>query len=149
MSRIAAPLLSMVCLVCCVLHGQSQSPHQKCPVDVSHVQLSYNHAEGSSRPQLTVKFANQSKTLVSTVKVALYLLDADGTPRLYPDSFEYDDGLEIGKTRVFTWDLDFASVDIHRTGETVVVEKIEFADASTWNDDGSESCSFTVDYHPR
>jgi hypothetical protein len=57
--------------------------------------------------------------------------------------------LEIGKTRRFTWDLDFDSVDIHRAGETVVVQKIEFADASTWNDDGSESCSFKVDYHAK
>lgn len=116
---------------------------------MSQVQLSYNHAEASSRPQLIVKFANQSKKLVSTVKVGLYLIDADGRPRAYPDSLEYPGGLEIGKTRRFTWDLDFDSVDIHRAGETVVVQKIEFADASTWNDDGSESCSFKVDYHAK
>jgi hypothetical protein len=29
------------------------------------------------------------------------------------------------------------------------VKKVEFIDATSWIDDGSESCVFTVDFHAR
>jgi len=50
---------------------------------------------------------------------------------------------------VFTWELASESVDIHRTGETVVVKKVEFSDTAGWIDDGSETCAFKVDFHAR
>ena len=67
----------------------------------------------------------------------------------YPDDLTYRDGLEAGKKKVFIWDLASESVDIHRAGETVVVKKIEFIDASDWIDDGSEACVYKVDFHAR
>jgi hypothetical protein len=57
--------------------------------------------------------------------------------------------LETGKSKVFMWDLAFESVDIHRAGETVVVQRVEFADNTKWVDDDSESCMLKVDFHAK
>lgn len=149
MLRVANSFQLMVCLALCACNAGAQSSHQQCAAVVSQVQLTYNHGEASSRPQLTMKIGNQASKRISTVKIGLYVLDADGVPHPYPDSLENGDGLEIGKTRTFTWDLDFDSVDIHRAGETVVVQRVEFDDGTKWSDDGSESCSFKVNYHAK
>jgi hypothetical protein len=129
--------------------AKAQSTEQKCPVVLSHTQLSYNHEGGQSKPQLQLKFGNATGKQISTVTFSLSMLDSGGYPHPYPDELVYRDGLEAHNEKTFTWSLAPESVDIHRTGETVLVQSVEFGDSTDWKDDGSESCVLTVDFHPR
>jgi hypothetical protein len=144
-----AVLTFALCLACSATRAKAQSSEQKCPVLLDHIELSYNHAGGQSKPQLRVEFGNVAGKGIRSVTFSLSVLDSAGYPHLYPDDIVYRDGLETGKQKIFTWSLAPESVDIHRTGETVLVQEVEFADATGWKDDGSESCVLTVDFHPR
>jgi len=131
------------------LKPEAESPELKCPVVINRVELSYNHQGGVSKPQLTIEFDNRAGKQISKITYNLLLLGEGGYPHPYPEDLTYREGLETGKRKVYIWDLASESVDIHRTGETVVVKKVEFIDATSWIDDGSESCVFTVDFHAR
>jgi hypothetical protein len=111
--------------------------------------LSYSHQGSPSVPRLTIRFNNNSGKRIAKVTFSLALLDSGGYPRQYPDDLEFSGGLEAGMRRAHAWNLQAASVDIHRAGETVAVQRIGFDDTTTWTDDGSESCKFTVDFHPK
>jgi hypothetical protein len=154
MIRNSALTVLALCLACGVVRAEAQKPARKCPVVIGQIELSYNHQGGQSKPELKVSFGNDSSKQVSTVIFSLSLLDSGGYPHPYPDDLTYRDGVEAGKEKVFTWELAPESVDMHRTGEAVVVLKVEFAGTSgqypaSWTDDGSESCKLTVDYHAR
>jgi hypothetical protein len=127
----------------------AQGSEQKCPVVLDHIDLSYAHQGGESKPQLRVNFDNAADKKIAKVTFSLSVLDPDGYPRPYPEDLAYSDGLEAGKQRIFTWYLAQESVDIHRAGETVVVREVKFSDNTSWKDDGSESCALTVDFHAR
>jgi hypothetical protein len=142
-----ALLVLALCLACGTMRAKAEGPLRKCPVVIHGVELSYNHQDGQSKPQLRVEFGNNAGKQISNVTFSLYVLDAGGDPRPYPDDFTYREGLETGKKRAFVWNLAPETVDIHRTGETVVVKRVEFVDTTRWIDDGSESCVFTVDFH--
>ena len=144
-----ASLVLALSLACSLAPAKAQSSARKCPVVIDHVELSYNHQGGESKPQLKVRFGNEAGKQISTVTFSLSLLDFGGYPHPYPEDLKYSGGLETGKKKEFTWNLASESVDIHRTGETVVIQKVEFADVTSWVDDGSESCVFTVDFHAR
>ncbi len=142
-------LVVAFCLACGSARAKAGSAERKCPVVINSVELSYNHQGGASKPQLRVQFENHAGKRISSVTFSLSVLDADGNPRPYPDDLTYRDGLDAGKKKVFIWDLAPEIVDIHRTGETVVVKVAGFFDSKDWIDDGSESCAFKVDYHAR
>jgi hypothetical protein len=144
-----AMLMVALCLAGGATRAKAQNTGQKCPVVLDHIELSYNHQGGQSKPQLRVEFGNAAGKGIATVTFGLSVLDPSGYPHPYPDDIVYRDGLETGKQKIFTWSLAPESVDIHRTGETVLVQEVEFADATSWKDDGSESCVLTVDFHPR
>ena len=136
-------------IVCLLTRAEAQNSPQICPVHIDQVQLSYNHQGGQSKPQLTSKFSNNTKQQIVAATFSLLLLDSNGTPRPYPDDLTYSDKLEPGQKKVFTWDLLVDSIDMHRTGESLILEKVEFADNSSWRDDGSESCVYTIDFHAK
>jgi hypothetical protein len=138
-----------LCLACIAMRIQAQKPEPKCPVAIDHIELSYSHAGGESKPQLGVIFTNHARERVATATFSLSLLDSGGYPHPYPDDLIYREGLDPGKQKDFVWDLAPDAVDIHRTGEAVILQEIKFDDATGWKDDGSESCALTVDYHAR
>jgi len=142
-------LVFTLCLAFGALKAEAESPEPKCPVVINRVELSYNHQGGVSKPQLTIEFGNHAGKQISKITFNLLMLNEGGYPHPYPDDLTYQEGLETGKRKVYNWDLAFEAVDIHRTGETVVVERVEFIDTTNWIDDGSESCVFTVDFHAR
>ena len=127
----------------------AQSSEQKCPVALDQVQLSYAHNGEQSKPQLRIVFGNAAGKRIANVTFTLSVLDSGGYPHPYPDDLVYGDGLEASERKNFIWTLAPDSVDIHHTGETVLLQEVEFADATTWKDDGSESCVLTVDFHPK
>lgn len=144
-----ALLVMTFCLALGSMRAEARSAERKCPVVVNSVELSYNHQGGESKPQLRIEFGNLAGKKISIVTFSLSVIDAGGYARPYPDDLMYREGLDTGKKKVFLWDLEPENVDIHRTGETVVVKKVEFADTTLWTDDGSESCVFTVDYQAK
>jgi hypothetical protein len=127
----------------------AQSHEQKCPVVLDQIQISYTHNGEQSKPQLRVVFDNAAGKQIANVTFSLSVLDSGGYPHPYPDDLVFGDGLETAEKKNFAWTLAPESVDIHHTGETVLLREVEFADATTWKDDGSESCVLTVDFHPR
>jgi hypothetical protein len=139
----------VLCLVCGTMRAEGGSPEQKCPVVINRTELGYNHQGGQSKPYLRVEFGNTAGKQISTIVYGLSVLDPGGNPHPYPDELMYQGGLETGKKRAFTWELAREFVDIHRSGETVVVKRVEFIDTTHWIDDGSERCAFTVDFHAR
>jgi len=144
-----AILAFALCLACGATKANAQRSEQKCPVSLNHIELSYNHEGGHSKPQLRVEFGNTAGKGITTVTLTLSVLDSAGYPHPYPEDLVYRDGLEAGKQKNFAWSLAPESIDIHRTGETVLVQQVQFADATSWKDDGSESCVLSVDFHPR
>jgi hypothetical protein len=145
----ATLLVFTLCLACGAVNGKAESPERECPVVINHVDLSYNHQGGESKPQLTIEFGNHSGKQISKITFNLSVLGQGGYPHPYPDELIYREGLDTDKRKVYIWDLTSEAVDIHRTGETTVVKKVEFIDTTSWSDDGSESCAFTVDFHAK
>jgi hypothetical protein len=142
-------LMLAVCIAGCSAEGMSQKPAQRCPIAIENLALGYNHAEGQSKPQLQLQFGNRENKRIATATFQLWLLGEGGYPHPYSEDLVYRDGLDPHKRRNFTWDLNPEAVDIHRTGESLILQAVEFDDGTTWKDDGSLSCELTVDYHPR
>jgi len=128
---------------------EAQRKAQVCPIIVEQMILTFNHHGGQSSPELQLRFGNATQLQIAAVTFSLSLLDSGGYPRPYPESLSYSDGLEAGKKQSFTWSLASESVDMKRTGETIVVERVDFENQKAWKDDGSQSCAFSVDFHPR
>lgn len=149
MKAASASLALALCVAGGAMECAAQSPGAKCPVAIDQISLSYNHEGGRSVPQLKVWFENGAGKPISTVTFSVALLDSGGYPRLYPHNLKFRGGLESGKKRESRWELGADSVDIHGTGETVTAQRIEFADGSAWSNDGSESCTLTVDFHSK
>jgi len=122
---------------------------QNCPATIESLALNYNHQGGQSKPELSASFSNRAGKRISSATFELSLLDQAGYPHVYPHRLTFSDGLETGKVKTSQWALDPASVDIHRTGEVLQLRTVEFEDATSWKDDGSESCELAVDYHAR
>jgi hypothetical protein len=133
----------------CTVGALAQKKPQTCPVAIEHLELAYNHAGGQSRPQLVVRFANHADRRLASATFELSLLGAGGDAHPYPDDLVYRNGLDPHKWKFFTWDLAPESVDIHRTGETLLLREVKFDDDTEWKDDGSETCVLTLDYHAR
>jgi len=143
--------ISTLLLACAAGIGLSPAAQaqQKCPVLIQHISLAYNHAGGISTPQLQVKFADIADRDLAKVTFQLSVLDASGYPHVYPEDLEFRGLVPPKKSKLYSWDLDASSVDIHRTGETVLLKSVAFANGSRWTDDGSETCSLTFDFRAR
>ncbi len=120
-----------------------------CPVHLHQISIQYNHQGGTSRPQLSILYEDQSQLSVAQIHFSLAILDANGSPHPYGDNFLSKGVVSVGKPKLEFWDLVPELVDIHRTGEIVVVQQVRFSDGSVWKDKGEETCSLTVDYHGR
>lgn len=131
------------------MNARAEQPKLQCPVAIKTIELTYSHVGGQSKPQLGAIFANHAEKHVAAITFSLSQLDSAGSPHPYPDDLIYRGGLSTGKQKHFTWDLSPEAVDLHRTGELLLVRAVRYDDATEWKDDGSESCSFTVDYHAR
>jgi hypothetical protein len=145
--------VALVCLAFgCVAGGDPLAVHaapQNCPAKIDSLALNYSHQGGQSKPQLSANISNQSGKRISSATFELSLLDSAGYPHPYPRALSFSDGLEAGKVRASQWALRVEAVDIHRTGEVLLLRAVEFDDGMSWKDDGSESCSLAVDYHAR
>jgi hypothetical protein len=131
-------------------YGAVDSPSRKCPIRFDRINLRYNHAGGQSVPQLNLDFTNRTANPIANIVLRLSILDTDGNPRPYPDDLTYSKEPIPGKEhKTYTWDLNTSSVDMHHTGESVTLQSLQYADGTDWKDDGSLSCSISVDFHAK
>jgi len=150
-----ATLLFLGVFACCAALAQNSTappatPSSKCPIDFEHLDLRYNHAGGESVPQLKLVFTNQTNKTITDFVFALSILDSSGNPVPYTSQFDYRHEFPPGgPERSRLWKLDSASVDIHRSGESVTLLEATFADGTTWKDDGSQACTISFDYHAK
>ena len=122
----------------------------KCPVSLNRLDLRYNHAGGESLPQVKLAFVNQTDKTIADMTFSLATLDSDGNTRPYTETLSYRHDVPAGtQQRSHTWTLDPANVDMHHTGESMTLLEVQFADNTTWKDDGSQACTLVVDFHPK
>lgn len=122
----------------------------KCPISLDRLDLRYNHAGGVSVPQLKLAFANRTDKTITDMLLNLSILDPEGNPHPYSDDLTYHRDIPPGpQPRSHTWTLDAASVDMHHAGESVTLQQVQFADGTTWKDDGSLACTLSVDFHAK
>ncbi len=148
MRRIGIATL-VLSLVSCAPWARAVKPGQVCPIAIENLELSYRHQGGQSTPQLTAMLGNRAGKRIASARFQLSVLDPNGSPNSYPEDLIYSKGLDVDKRRNYAWSLAPESVDIHRTGEALVLLEVTFDDQSSWKDDGSESCGYGVDYHAR
>jgi hypothetical protein len=127
----------------------AQKSEQVCPVAIESLDLGYGHQGGQSKPQLTAMLGNRTEKRVARARFRLSVLDPSGYANPYPQDLTFDQGLDVHMRRRHIWSLEPESVNIHRTGQSLVLLSVEFDDRTAWKDDGSESCVVTVDYHAR
>ncbi|MBV8114248.1 MAG: hypothetical protein JO300_05870 [Silvibacterium sp.] len=148
-------LLFSVVFGCCTALAQTSAvspavPLSKCPIGFGSVDVRYNHAGGESVPQLRLSFTNQTGKTITDLVFSLSIFDSDGSPVSYPSDFHYHHEFPPGQAqRSHTWNLDPASVDMHRTGESVMLLEARFADGTGWKDDGAWACTLAFDYRPK
>jgi hypothetical protein len=122
----------------------------KCPVSLDRLDLRYNHAGGQSIPQLKLAFACQTDKTITSMIFSLSILDSEGNPHPYTENLSYHRDVPPGnQQRSHTWTLDSSSVDMHHTGESMTLLEVQFADDTSWKDDGSQACTLLVDFHPK
>ena len=129
--------------------GLTDGP-SKCPVGLNRLDLRYNHAGGQSVPQLKLAFVNQTEKTIAAMTFSLSILDSDGNPHPYTENLTYRrDVPPGGQQRSHTWTLNTSNVDMHHTGESMTLLEVQFADDTSWKDDGSQACTLLVDFHPK
>jgi hypothetical protein len=125
-------------------------PAAKCPVRLERLDLRYNHAGGQSVPQLRLAFTNSTDKTITDILLLLSILDSQGNGHPYIEDLNYHREIAPGmQPHTHLWNLDAASVDIHHTGESITLQKVQFSDGTTWKDDGSLACILSVDFHPK
>ena len=122
----------------------------KCPISLNRLDLRYNHAGGESVPQVKLAFVNRTDKTIGAMTFSLSILDSEGNPHPYFQNLTYRRDVPPGpQQRSHTWTLDTSNVDMHHTGENMTLLEVDFGDGSSWKDDGSESCTLLVDFHPK
>ena len=130
--------------------AMSSEPAAKCPVNLDRLDLRYNHAGGESVPQLRLAFTSRADKTITNILLLLSILDSQGNSHPYPDDLTYHWEITPGsQPHSQIWTLDAASVDMHHAGESLTLQKVQFADGTIWKDDGSLACTLTVDFHPK
>jgi hypothetical protein len=143
-------MLAVLGTLCCfALPSVAQSSNQVCPISIEHLELGYAHRGSVSSPELIAIFSNTTGSRIATARFELSQLGAGGYPHSYPNILTYQVGVNAHKRTRYAWDLDPEAVDIHRTGQSLLLLSVGFDDRTIWKDDGSESCVLTVDYHGR
>ncbi len=121
-----------------------------CPINLDRLDLRYNHAGGVSVPQLRLAFTNGTDKTITDVLLLLSILDSEGNSHPYSEDLTYHRQIAPGtQPHSHIWNLDAASVDMHHAGESVTLQKVQFADGTIWKDDGSLACTLSVDFHPK
>jgi len=130
--------------------AQPEKAPPGCPITLNRLDLRYNHAGGQSVPQLKLAFVSHTEKTVESTTFALSILDTQGNAHPYPEDLTYRHPIPPGnQQRSHTWTLDPAAIDMHHAGESLTLLQVDFADGSSWKDNGFQACTLLVDFHAR
>ena len=149
MNRFANPFIVFILALCAAASCAAQSTPQSCPVSYSRLQMPLRHRGGMSTPMVQLSFTNETKKKIDRAKFGLIILDSTSSPAPYGKALTFNAGADPGKVTSAEWALEMEKVDIEHLGETVYLESIEFADGTTWKDDGKQLCRDEVYFGPR
>jgi hypothetical protein len=111
--------------------------------------MPYRHTGGTSTPLVEVSFTNETKKKIDRAKFGLIVIDSDGTQAPDDKALNFSAGADPGKAVSAEWALDIEKVDIQRLGETLYLKSVQFADNTTWQDDGNQRCRQDIYYGPK
>jgi hypothetical protein len=153
MNRFANPfivfILALSAALCAAVSCAAQSTAQSCPVSFSRLQMPIRHRGGMSTPMVQVSFTNETKKKIDRAKFGLIVLDSDSSQAPYGKALTFSAGADPGKVVSAEWALEMEKVDIEHLGETVYLQSVEFADGTTWKDDGKQQCRDDVYFGPK
>jgi hypothetical protein len=149
MTRAANSFLVLALALCATGFCLAQSSAPGCPVSYSRLQLPLRHRGGMSTPMVQLSFTNEAKKKIARARFALVLIDSDGSLAPYDKMLTFTAGADPGKVVDAEWALDLEKVDIDHQGQTVYLASAEFADGTTWKDDGNQKCRDEVYFGPR
>jgi len=142
---IFAPVLTFGAVASCV----AQSGSQSCPVSYSRLEMPLRHQGGGSTPMVQLSFTNETKKKINRAKFGLIVINEDGSLQPYEKGLTFTAGADPGKVVSAEWALEMGKVDIQHMGETVYITSAEFADGTTWKDDGNERCRQDIYFGPK
>jgi hypothetical protein len=149
MNRFANPFIVFILAFCAAASCAAQSTPESCPVSFSRLQMPIRHRGGMSTPMVQLSFTNQTKKKIDRAKFGLIVLDSDSSPSPYGKALTFTAGADPGKVVNAEWALEMEKVDIEHLGETVYLQSVEFADGTTWKDDGNQRCRDDVYFGPK
>jgi hypothetical protein len=127
----------------------AQSTPQPCPVSYSRLQMPLRHAGGISTPMVQLSFTNESKKTITRAKFGLIVINEDGSLNPYEKGLTFSAGAEPGKVVSAEWALEMGKIDLQHMGETVYITSAEFADGTSWKDDGNQRCRDDIYFGPK
>ncbi len=149
MNRVVNPFLVFILASVAAASCVAQNTPQPCPVSYSRLQMPLRHQGGMSTPMVQLSFTNETKKKIDRAKFGLIVIDSDGSAAPYGKALTFTAGADPGKMVNAQWALDLEKIDIEHMGETVYLESIEFADNTTWKDDGNQRCRDDVYFGPK
>ena len=151
MNRISNSFIAFIVILLALFApacGWAQNP-PTCPVSYSRLQMPLRHRDGASTPVVQLSFTNETKKKIERAKFGLILINSDGSLAPYDKMLTFTAGADPGKVASAEWALDMEKVDIYHQGQTVYLVSVEFADNTTWKDDGNERCRDDVYFGPK
>ena len=96
-----------------------------------------------------LSFTNETKKKIDRAKFGLIVIEPDGSQAPYGKALTFSAGADPGKVVSAEWALELDKVDIEHLGETVYLRSVEFADGTTWKDDGNQRCRDEIYFGPK
>ncbi len=149
MNRVANPFIVFILASVAAASCPAQKTAQPCPVSYSRLQMPLRHQGGMSTPMVQLSFTNETKKKIDRAKFGLIVIDSDGSPAPYGKALTFTAGADPGKVVSAQWALDLEKIDIEHMGETVYLESVDFADNTTWKDDGNQRCRDDIYFGPK
>ena len=96
-----------------------------------------------------LSFTNETTKRIARAKFGLVVMNEDHSLNPYDKGLTFTAGADPGKVVNAEWALEMGKVDIQHIGETVYVNSVEFADGTSWKDDGNQRCREDVYFGPK
>lgn len=102
-----------------------------------------------STPMVELAFTNETKKKIDRAKFGLIVIEVDNSQTPYDKALNFTAGADPGKVVSADWALQMDKIHIEHYGETVYLMSADFADGTTWKDDGNQSCRDDIYYGPK
>ncbi len=149
MKRVANSLIVFIFAAGAAASCSAQTNPATCPVSYSKLEMPLRHRGGTSTPLVQLSFINDTKKRIERAKFGLIVIEPDGSQDPYGKALTFSAGADPGKVVSAEWALELDKVDIQHQGEIVYLRSVEFADGTTWKDDGNQLCRDEIYFGPK